>query len=82
MSGSLLGIGLLGRNQFKEALTSFLPHHAAPGTSNAAGELSDRPNHAYQRRAAKTLRELIEGLGAVSGAGEGLQGPRALRLSG
>jgi hypothetical protein len=30
MSGSLLIIGLLGRNQFKEALTSFPPHHAAP----------------------------------------------------
>jgi hypothetical protein len=30
MSGSLLGIGLLGRNQFKEALTSFPPHHATP----------------------------------------------------
>jgi hypothetical protein len=29
MSGSLLTIGLLGRYQFKEALTSFQPHHAA-----------------------------------------------------
>jgi hypothetical protein len=35
MSGSLLGIGLLGRNQFKEALTSFPPHHAALKTANA-----------------------------------------------
>lgn len=27
------GIGLLGRYQFKEALTSFPPHHAAPETA-------------------------------------------------
>ncbi|MFJ5696415.1 hypothetical protein ACIP9X_21610, partial [Arthrobacter sp. NPDC093125] len=28
--GVSLVIGLLGRYQFKEALASFLPHHAAP----------------------------------------------------
>jgi hypothetical protein len=44
---------LLGRNQFKEALTSFPPHHAAPKTTNAAAALSDRPNHAHLRRASK-----------------------------
>jgi hypothetical protein len=39
------GIGLLGRYQFKEALTSFPPHHAATKTSNAAAAFSDRQPH-------------------------------------
>ncbi|WP_221176558.1 hypothetical protein, partial [Arthrobacter oryzae] len=34
------GIGLLGRYQFKEALTSFPPHHAAPKADYAAAESS------------------------------------------
>jgi hypothetical protein len=53
MSGSLLSIGLLGRNQFKEALTSFPPHHAAPATTHTAPRASDCPNHAHLRRARK-----------------------------
>ena len=32
-----LRIGLLGRYQFKEALTSFPPHHAASETSSRGG---------------------------------------------
>jgi hypothetical protein len=42
---------LLGRYQFKEALTSFRPHHAAPKTANAVAAVSDSPNHAHLRRA-------------------------------
>jgi hypothetical protein len=41
---------LLGRYQFKEALTSFLLHHAAPETAYPAAPASDRPNHAHLRR--------------------------------
>ncbi len=36
------GYWLLGRYQFKEALTSFPPHHAAPETAYAAAPVSDR----------------------------------------
>jgi hypothetical protein len=50
---------LLGRNQFKEALTSFPPHHAAPKTTNAAAALSDRPNHAHLRRAANAPHSVL-----------------------
>lgn len=45
------GIGLLGRYQFKEALTSFPLHHAAPKLPHHAAPVSDRPNHAHLRRA-------------------------------
>jgi hypothetical protein len=33
---------LLGRYQFKEALTSFLPHHAAPKTPSPAAVTPSR----------------------------------------
>jgi hypothetical protein len=46
------GVGLLRRYQFKEALTSFPPHHAATKT---AAEFSDRPNQAHLRRDSLTL---------------------------
>lgn len=42
---------MLGRYQFKEALTSFLPHHAAAAPAYAAAPASDAPNHAHLRRA-------------------------------
>jgi hypothetical protein len=43
MSGSLLGIGLLGRYQFKEALASLLPHHAARHQDTLPPSLSEAP---------------------------------------
>lgn len=43
------GYWLLGRYQFKEALTSFAPHHAAPKTAGPAAALSSRLNHAHLR---------------------------------
>jgi hypothetical protein len=53
---------LLGRYQFKEALTSFLPHHAAPETAYAAAPASNRPNHAHLRRASLTDFDCITSL--------------------
>lgn len=50
ISNTLVEEGLLGRYQFKEALTSFPPHHAAP--TAAASDLS---NHAHLRWAPKRL---------------------------
>jgi hypothetical protein len=44
------GFWLLRRYQFKEALTSFLLHHAVPETAYPAAPASDRPNHAHLRR--------------------------------
>lgn len=45
--GVSLIIGLLGRYQFKEALASFLPHHAALQAAAATPPAVDHPNHAH-----------------------------------
>ncbi|MCU1635536.1 MAG: hypothetical protein JWQ68_775 [Cryobacterium sp.] len=54
-------VWLLGRYQFKEALTSFPPHHAATKGPSPAAAFSDRPNHAHLRRASKGSRRSYGG---------------------
>lgn len=63
------GYWLLGRDQFKEALTSFLPHHAAAACGHALPPASDGPHPAHRRRPKAT------GFPANAAAGAGLLRP-------